>query len=119
VPDPSPSLPATINLAAEIAALEHEPSYRESGHAAKTVVRNADTRVVLFALRAGAHLPEHKTNHGVIVHTLAGHVQIHLPAGPVEVAARSLLVLGAGVPHDVLAKEDSAVLLTIIWPPSQ
>lgn len=104
-----------IDLATEIEALGRSPSYRERGHTARTLVRKATSRVVLLGLRAGARLDEHKTAHSILVQTLSGHVQLRLPSGTEDVPAHSMLFVAAGVPHDLVALEDSMVLVTINW----
>jgi quercetin dioxygenase-like cupin family protein len=112
-----PAAAQRFDLAAEAAALEATPAWREVGHTAKTLLRRNDTRVVLIALRAGARMLEHRTDHSITIQVLAGRVQIATPLAPLELAPASMAFLDAGVPHDVVAHEDSRVLLTIHWQP--
>ncbi len=53
----------------------------------------------------------------ISVHTLNGHIRLHLPERVVDLPAGNLLALDQCVSHDVEASEDSAFLLTLSWPP--
>lgn len=107
--------PTTFSLADEAAALEAAPTYATTGHAAKTLFRRGDARQLVIALRAGAQLVEHRTEHAVIVQVLRGHIQLHTPVGLVDLADDQQLLLAPGVAHDVVAVEPSRVLVTICW----
>lgn len=107
--------PQQFDLAAEAAALAATPAWRDVGHTAKTLVRNDDSRVVLLALRAGGRMVEHQTEHSIAVQVLDGRVQLRVRDQLVELAPRGIVFLERDVPHDVVALEDSSVLLTINW----
>lgn len=98
-----------------VEALRQEPSYERDGRAARTLVRSSDLRVVLVALGAGKTISEHHVNVTASVQALTGHIRLKLPDRSVEVQAGQLLVLGAGLSHDVYAEIDSTFLLTLGW----
>lgn len=112
--EPRPAA-TTFSLAEEAAALEATPAYATAGHAAKTLVRRGDSRQLVIALDAGARLSEHRTEHGVLVQVLRGHVQLHTPAGVIELAEQQQVLLDAGTAHDLVAVDPSRVLVTICW----
>jgi quercetin dioxygenase-like cupin family protein len=60
---------------------------------------------------------EHTAAGRISVHSLNGHIRIHLPEQVVDLPVGHLLALDQCVPHDVEASEDSAFLLTLSWPP--
>ncbi|HSN29239.1 MAG TPA: DUF542 domain-containing protein [Kofleriaceae bacterium] len=105
----------TFSLADEAAALEATPAYATTGHAATTLFRRGDARQLVIALRAGAQLAEHRTEHAVVVQVLRGRVQLHTPNGIVDLADQQQLLLEAGVAHDLVAIAASRVLVTICW----
>lgn len=106
----------TFDLAKEAADLRASPAWSASGHAARTLVRTDDARVVLITIRAGGSLDEHRTDHAITVHVLDGYVQVNAAGQTSDLLAQGLLFVAAGIPHDVVAREDSTVLLTISWP---
>ena len=83
---------------------------------AKTLVKKADLRIVLTALKANARVHEHQVNATVAIQTVSGHTRIHAGDSTVDLPAGHLLVLEKDLPHDVEALAESAILVTIAWP---
>jgi quercetin dioxygenase-like cupin family protein len=104
-----------FDLARELDQLQREPQ-PPNGQNAKTLAKYDDLRIVLIALNARARIPEHRAEGRVAVHTIRGHIRMRALERTFDLPAGSLLTLDQGVPHDVEALEDSAVLLTITWP---
>jgi quercetin dioxygenase-like cupin family protein len=100
------------SIARELCA---EEAYLREGQAARTLIRSTDLRIVLVALRAGKTISEHHANVTASVQTLTGHIRLQLPDRGVDVLAGHILVLGAGLSHDVHAETDSVLLLTLGW----
>lgn len=109
-------LVATVNLGSEIARLRESEPWRGSGRHATTLIKDAGLRVVLIALRSGARLEEHHAPGRITIHALDGALTIRAADQAVELGPGELLTLGPGIPHDVEARLDSAILLTIAWP---
>jgi quercetin dioxygenase-like cupin family protein len=104
-----------FDLAREIEALHGEPEW-STGQNAKTLVKYDDFRIVLTALRAHARMPLHQTNGRISIQTVRGHLQVRAQGRTFDLPAGTLLALDRGLPHDVEALEESALLLTIAWP---
>ena len=105
-----------FDLAVEAAQLRYEHGWRDGDQSANTLVHEPDLRVVLIALRRGARIREHRTAGRVTIQVVSGRVRLYCADQPVELAAGHLLALEPGVPHDLDALADSAVLLTVVWP---
>jgi len=108
-----------LDLQAALAELRTQEPWTRSGRHARTLLKDAELRAVLLALRAGARLAEHHAPGRITIHTLTGHLTIRARGRTFELAAGQLLTLGAAVPHEVEAREESAFLLTIAWPAGQ
>ena len=107
-----------FNLASELDQLHRDESWlHPAGRSSKTLVKYADLRIVLIAMKANTRMHEHTAAGRVSVHTLSGHIRLHLPDRVVGLPAGHLLALDQCVSHDVEASEDSAFLLTLSWPP--
>jgi len=104
-----------FDLPAEIDRLRAEKTW-STGQNARTLVKYDTVRVVLTALQAKARMPEHKTEGRVLVHVLSGHIHLRAAGRTFSLRPGGLLTLDHGVPHDVEALEESALLLTIAWP---
>ncbi len=102
-----------FDLEAELAGIKRERSWIEGDRDAKTLLKEADFRVVLVALKSGARMAQHETDARLTLQTLHGQLRIHLPSHVVTLPAGHLLALDRDVPHEVEAVEDSAFLLTL------
>jgi len=96
--------------------LQREVAYATEGHSAVTLVKYPDLRIVLISMRAGARLGESRAEARLSVHALSGRATLHLPEGSIDLPAGRLATLERGMVHDLEAREDCAVLLTLVWP---
>src|SRR6202521_2591556 len=107
-----------FDLASELDELHRDEAWlHPTGRSSKTLVKYPDLRIVLIAMKANTRMHEHPAAGRISVHTLNGHIRLHLPERVVDLPAGHLLALDQCVPHDVEAAEDSAFLLTLSWPP--
>ncbi|HVS88471.1 MAG TPA: hypothetical protein VHF01_09670 [Candidatus Acidoferrum sp.] len=106
-----------FDLASELDQLHRDESWlHPTGRSSKTLVKYPDLRIVLIAMKANTRMHEHTAAGRISVHSLNGHIRLHLPERVVDLPAGHLLALDQCVPHDVEAAEDSAFLLTLSWP---
>ena len=109
-----------FDLTGELDQLHRDESWLQpTGRSSKTLVKHPDLRIVLIAMKANTRMHEHTAAGRISVHSLNGHIRLHLPERVVDLPAGRLLALDQCVPHDVEATEDSAFLLTLSWPPKQ
>jgi quercetin dioxygenase-like cupin family protein len=109
-----------FDLASELDQLRRDDSWLQpTGRSSKTLVKHPDLRIVLIAMKSNTRMHEHTAAGRISVHTLTGHIRLHLPGSIVDLPAGRLLALDQCVPHDVEAAEDSAFLLTLSWPPEK
>jgi len=114
----SPPMAASFlefDLQAEVHRLQAETTW-STGQNARTLIKYDDFRVVLTALKAHIRVPEHKTEGRISVHVLSGHIQLTALGRTFSLRTGGLLALDQGVPHHIVALEESAFLLTIAWP---
>lgn len=106
----------TFDLAAEARQLRAEEAWRRGEHNAKTLMKEADFRVVLVAAKSGGRMREHQAPGRLSIQTLSGQVRVHVSGERVDLPAGHLLTLEPGIVHDVEALAESDFLLTIAWP---
>lgn len=102
-----------FDLPASARALQGEEQQARDGHRQITLVHEDGLTVVLFDFEAGGRLPDHAADGHVLIHVIAGTIEVATPAARHSIGAGSLLSLAVGVPHDVTAREASQVLLTV------
>ncbi len=79
-----------------------------------TLTHGRGVRVVAMGLGAGAALEAHATSAPTTIHVMEGLVRFIVDGEVIDAPAGRLLVLGAGVRHEVEAVSDSTILLTIL-----
>ena len=104
-----------FDLTAEVDRLQRETTWN-TGQNARTLLKYDDFRVVLMALKANTHIPEHHTEGRISVHVLSGHIRLNASGRTFDLRSGSLLALDQGAPHAIEALQESAFLLTIAWP---
>lgn len=98
--------------------LEEERRDAAAGaYRARTVLRSPELRLVLLTLGAGARIAEHQAAGTTSVHVLSGQVRLVLEDRTVELGAGQLFGMDKGLRHALEAVTDSAVLLSVGWPP--
>ena len=104
-----------FDLTAEINQLQRETTWN-TGRNARTLMKYDDFRVVLTALKAGTRIAEHRTEGRISIHMLSGHIRMNASGRARDLLPGSLLALDKGTSYDIEALEESAFLLTLVWP---
>jgi quercetin dioxygenase-like cupin family protein len=93
--------------------LKQEFEAGQAGHRQETLYKHGSTTVALFLFGHLTRLPPHRTKGVVTIHLLEGHLQVSAESQVHDLHAGQLLVLAPGVDHDVVAREESRMLLTV------
>ena len=64
-------------------------------------------------MKKGQEMKEHQTSYPIVVELLSGEIIFGVKGEEYEVKSGGLLTLSGGVPHHLLAKEESVIRLTI------
>jgi quercetin dioxygenase-like cupin family protein len=102
-----------FDLDAVALALGKESQAGEGGHRQKTLYKRGSTTIALFMFGHLTRLPPHRARGVVMIQVLKGRVQIGAEREMHVLRAGSLLVLAPGVEHDLVAYEESQVLVTV------
>jgi quercetin dioxygenase-like cupin family protein len=70
-------------------------------------------RIVLIALHKNAEMKKHTADGIISVQVLEGQIQFTTNEQTVEISKGQMLTLHKGIPHSVLAKEETIFLLTL------
>ncbi|MCM1320439.1 MAG: cupin domain-containing protein [Muribaculaceae bacterium] len=80
------------------------------------IFENTNGGVSLLAFKAGQKLDEHVAPAEVMVCVLEGEIEFTMVDNPHTIKAGEFMLMGAGVPHSVIAKADSKVALIKVKP---
>lgn len=82
----------------------------------KHIYSNENGGVVLVAFEAGQKLDTHTAPAEVMVNVLEGEIEFTMIDKPHTLKAGEFLLMGAGVPHSVIARAASKMMLVKIKP---
>ena len=96
-----------------LADLKAESIFDEERHNSRTVFKAPGLRVVLVAIKKGEAIARHKAARPLTLQVLEGRLRLRAGNEELVLGAGGLAHLGAAIPHDIEAVEESAFLLTI------
>jgi quercetin dioxygenase-like cupin family protein len=106
------------DLDEEITQLKEDPEWHERHRNAVTLAKESHLSVVLVVLEKGATLQEHSAPGAFTVVVLNGAIRFGANNQTRTVKRNGMVSMEKGIPHDVQALEESALLLTISEPKS-
>lgn len=106
---------AQFDLAREMKDSEQRRPW-PMGHFAKMLFKKSDFRMVLIMMDQGSILKEHHADGTISVQVLKGAIDFRVHGQVHSLQTNNVLTLGASIKHELEAREESAILLTIAWP---
>lgn len=103
----------TIDLNSFIEQVRKEEQWGDSDRNAITVFKTDGMRIVLIALHKGAEMARHTANGLISIQVLEGEMLFNTDEQSVALNKGQILALHEGIPHSVLAKEETIFLLTL------
>lgn len=86
------------------------------GRNARTLVKEGPLRVTLVTLRAGGNIAAHRAGGPITAQVLKGDIHFRVNGREHRLAAGDLLVVNAGVEHEVGSDAGGTFLLTVVQP---
>ena len=108
-----------FDLAAEIDRLTTESEWGDGDRNSIVLAKDSRLRVLLSVIRAGARIGDDDAEAAITVQVLGGRVTLRRDVHAIDLADGHLGTIESGGSRTVEAVEDSAVLLTIAWPPER
>ena len=102
--------------AEKVVSLADETRYAPNGIVSRTVLRTANSRVVLFGFAEGQELTEHTSTQHAVIQMLSGECEFSLAGKPNNLKAGDLLYMPPNLPHAVRATKQFSMLLTLSKP---
>src|ERR1700687_5369663 len=85
-----------FGLASELDELHRDEAWlHPTGRSSKTLVKYPDLRIVLIAMKANTRMHEHTAAGRISVHSLNGHIRLHLPERGVDLPLGQMFDLGS------------------------
>src|SRR5438067_8342277 len=101
---------------AKLLSLPMETQYAPNGIVSRTLLRTANSRVVLFGFAEGQELTEHTSTQHAVIQILSGECEFSLGGKPHPVKAGDIVYMPPHLPHAVKALTQFSMLLTLSKP---
>jgi quercetin dioxygenase-like cupin family protein len=103
----------TIDLPSFAKQIKQESTWKDTDRNAITVFKTNGMRLVLIALHAGAEMKTHTADGIISVHVMDGRMKFNADNRSIELNTGQMLALHKGIPHSILAIEETVFLLTL------
>ena len=100
----------------KILSLADETKFAGNGIVSRTLLRTANSRVVLFGFAEGQELTEHTSTQSAVVQILSGECEFSLGGKPHAAKAGDLIYMPPNLRHSVSATKQFSMLLTLSKP---
>lgn len=92
-------------------------SYQEGQVVSRTLAQGRNMSLTLFAFDKGEEISSHSSSGDAMVYLLDGEAEITIGENTYSVKKGETIVMPAGVPHALLAKEQFKMLLVVVFKP--
>ena len=97
----------------KILSLADETKFAANGIVSRTLLRTANSRVVLFGFAEGQELTEHTSPQHAVVQILSGECEFFMAGKPHALKSGDLIYQPPHLPHAVTATKQFSMLLTL------
>jgi quercetin dioxygenase-like cupin family protein len=97
----------------ETASILKDLEYNEAKPMIKVLFETSFTKEIRIAMKAGTEMKKHQTSFPIVVELVEGNLDFGVNDSVLDLKRGDLIALEGGVPHDLKAKTDSLVRLTL------
>jgi quercetin dioxygenase-like cupin family protein len=108
--------PVIDSGAAKVVSLADETKFAPNGIVSRTLLRTANSRIVLFGFSEGQELTEHTSPQNAVIQILSGECEFSLDGKLHTVKAGDFVYMPPNLPHAVRATTQFSMLLTLSKP---
>lgn len=95
------------------ASIFEDLNYNENKPTIKVLFETDFTKEIRIAMKTGVEMKKHQTSFPIVVEIVTGKIDFGVQEEILHLKKGDLIALDGGVPHDLTAKEDSIVRLTL------
>jgi quercetin dioxygenase-like cupin family protein len=92
-------------------------NYQEGQVVSRTLAQGRNLSLTLFAFDKGEEISSHSSGGDAMVYLLDGEAEITIGDNTYSVKKGETIVMPAGIPHALLAKEQFKMLLVVVFKP--
>lgn len=95
------------------ASIYQDLEFNENKPVIKAILETDFTKEIRILMRENQEMKEHQTPFPIVVELLEGEIIFGVEGQNYEVKKGDLLTLSGGVPHNLIAKKESVIRLTL------
>ena len=95
------------------ASIYQDLEFNENKPAIKAILETDFTKEIRILMRENQEMKEHQTPFPIVVELLEGEIIFGVEGQNYEVKIGDLLSLSGGVPHNIIAKKECVISLTL------
>jgi len=92
-------------------------NYQEGQVISRTLAQGQNLSLTLFAFDKGEEISSHSSRGDAMVYLLDGEASITIGEETFNIKAGETIVMPAGIPHALLAREQFKMLLVVVFKP--
>ncbi|MEM0575447.1 cupin domain-containing protein [Flavobacterium polysaccharolyticum] len=96
-----------------IASFNKELEFDDNRIKTKVIIETLFSKEIRILLKEGQIMKEHKTPFPIIIHVLEGKIELGVNGTAHLLKSGAIIALEGNVPHDLNAKENSIIRLTL------
>ena len=97
----------------EIESFNENTDYNDDRIVTKVILESSFSKEIRILLKSGQIMKEHKAPFPIIVHVLEGEIGFGVNGEVYLLKKGAIITLKGNIPHDLTAREDSIVRLTL------
>jgi quercetin dioxygenase-like cupin family protein len=97
--------------------MESLVNYQEGQVISRTLAQGKNLSLTLFAFDKGEEISSHSSSGDAMVHILDGEAKITIGEEVFHAKKGDVIVMPAGIPHALLAKEQFKMFLVVVFKP--
>lgn len=95
------------------ASIYQDLEFNENKPTIKAILETDFTKEIRILMRENQEMKEHQTPFPIVVELLEGEIIFGVEGQNYEVKKGDLLTLSGGIPHNLIAKKESVIRLTL------
>lgn len=79
----------------------------------KILVETSFSKEIQILMKAGQFMKEHKAPYPILIHIIEGNIELGVEKKHITMKSGDIISLEGNIPHDLTAKEDTIIRLTL------
>ena len=97
----------------DLKSFKNEVEFDATRVKTKVLVETSFSKEIQILMSVGQVMKEHKTPYPILIHLLEGNIDLGVQGEIISMKVGDIIALEGDIPHDLTAKKDSIIRLTL------